>query len=102
MEKHEIIVPKGIRYIGETGEDGKRIWSDYDIANYQEPHILNKTLTGCGFTEYCISCPHPIVLISPRRFLLNNKFDQHPSDVYYFQNNDEVSIDYELDVNDDQ
>ena len=102
MEKHEIVVPKGIRYIGETDENGKRIWSDYDIANYQEPHILNKTLTGCGFTEYCISCPHSIVLISPRRFLLKNKFDQHPRDVYYFQNNDEVSIDYELDVNDDK
>jgi len=103
MEKHEIIVPKGIRYVGEIDPKTKKNkWEDYDIWNYDFPHILNKELTGCGYTEYCISCPHPIVLISPRRFLLKNKFDQHPGDVYYFQNDDEVSIDYELDVNDDK
>ena len=103
MEKHEIIVPKGIRFVGEINpETKKRIWEGYDIWNYDFPHILNKELTGCGYTEYCLNCIHPVVLISPRRFLLKNKLDQHPGDVYYFQNDDEVSTDYELDVGDDK
>ena len=103
MEKHEIIVPKGIRFVGEINPKTKRNkWEDYDIWNYDFPHILNKELTGCGYTEYCLNCIHPVVLISPRRFLLKNKLDQHPGDVYYFQNDDEVSTDYELDVGDDK
>ena len=103
MEKHEIIVPKGIRFVGEIDPETKRNkWKEYDIWNYDFPHILNKELTGCGYTEYCLNCIHPVVLISPRRFLLKNKLDQHPGDVYYFQNDDEVSTDYELDVGDDK
>jgi len=103
MEKHEIIVPKGIRYVGEVdSETKKNKWKEYDIWNYNFPHILNKELTGCGFTEYCINCPHPVILVSPRRFLLKNKLDQHVGDVYYFQNDNEVSTDYELDVGDDR
>ena len=103
MEKHEIIVPKGIRFVGEIDPETKRNkWEEYDIWNYDFPHILNKELTGCGYTEYCLNCIHPVVLISPRRFLLKNKLDQHPGDVYYFQNDDEVSTDYELDVGDDK
>jgi hypothetical protein len=103
MEKHEIIVPKGIRFVGEIDpETKKNKWADYDIWNYDFPHILNKELTGCGYTEYCLNCIHPVILISPRRFLLKNKFDQHIGDVYYFQNDDEVSTDYELDVGDDK
>ena len=101
MEKHKIVVPKGIRYIGERDEEGKLIWGDYNIWNYGFPHILNKTLTGCGFTEYCLKCPYPIILVSPRKFLLQNKRDQHLGEVYYFQNDNEVSVDYELDVEKD-
>ena len=53
MEKHEIIVPKGIRFVGEMDpETKKKKWEEYDIWNYDFPHILNKELTGCGYTEY--------------------------------------------------
>ena len=93
MEKHKIIVPKGIRYIGN--------WEDFNIDNYEGPYILNKTLTGCGFTEYCLTNDKDVVLISPRRFLLENKEEQHEGDVYYFKNDNEVSIDFELDVDKD-
>ncbi len=103
MEKHKIIVPKGIRYIGEIDETTKkRKWSDFNLSDRKEPHIINKVLTGCGFTEYCIKCPIPIILISPRRFLLENKEEQHLGEVYYFRNDDEVSTDYELDIGDDK
>ena len=55
MEKHKIVVPKGIRYIGEVDpETLQKVWLDYDLELYDFPHILNKKLTGCGHTEYCI------------------------------------------------
>ena len=93
MEKHEIVVPKGIRYIGD--------WKEFDIENYEGPYIMNKTLTGCGFTEYCLTNDKDIILISPRRFLLENKEEQHEGDVYYFRNDNEVSVDFELEVDRD-
>ena len=93
MEKKDIIVPEGIRYIGD--------WKEFNIEDYEGPYIMNKTLTGCGFTEYCLTNDKDIVLISPRRFLLENKEDQHQGDVYYFRNDNEVSIDFELEVDKD-
>ena len=93
MEKHEIIVPKEIRYIGD--------WKEFDLENYEGPYIINKTLTGCGFTEHCLTNDKDIVLISPRRFLLENKEEQHMGDVYYFRNDNEVSVDFELDIEKD-
>jgi len=100
MEKHEIIVPNGIRYVGE--KEGKEYkWKEFDLNNYDGPYILNKTLTGCGFTEYCLTNNQDVVLISPRRFLLENKEEQHEGEVYYFRNDNEVSIDFELDVDKD-
>ena len=102
MEKHEIIVPKGIRYIGEINpETGEKVWKEYELDLYDFPHILNKKLTGCGFTEYCIKNKQKLILISPRKFLLENKEDQHRDDVYYVKNELETSVDYELDLNKD-
>ena len=101
MEKHKIIVPKGIRYIGEKDDDGNYRWKDFKLNICGEPYILNKSLTGCGYTEYCLTNDQPVILISPRRFLLENKEEQHKGDVYYFKNDNEVSIDYELDVEKD-
>lgn len=97
MEKHEIIVPKGIRYIGEMEE------KDYNLFDYNFPHILNKKLTGCGYTEYCLGNKQLLILTSPRKFLLDNKFDQHKDEynVYYVKNELETSVDYELDLNKD-
>ena len=93
MERHEIVVPKGIRYIGD--------WDEFSIDNFEGPYIMNKTLTGCGFTELCLTNDKDVVLISPRRFLLENKEEQHEGDVYYFRNDNEVSVDFELDVDKD-
>ena len=94
MKKEKIIVPEGIRYIGD--------WREFDIDNFESPYIMNKTLTGCGFTEYCLTNDKDVILISPRRFLLENKEEQHQEEnVYYFRNDNEVSVDFELDVKDD-
>ena len=91
MKKYEsIIVPKGIRFISD--------WKDYRLEDYEFPHILNKVLTGCGYTEYCIKNDQPLVLISPRIFLIENKEDQHPGEVFRVKNEIERLTNYELDI----
>ena len=70
-----IIVPQGIRYISD--------WEEYDKSYlFSFPHILDKKIPGCGFTEYCIRNNRNIILCSPRKILLQNKFDQHKEDVF--------------------
>ena len=60
MNKQTIIVPKGIRYISEWNrlEEGKRL---KDQLPNDAPYIMNKTITGCGYTEYCITNPFPTI-----------------------------------------
>ena len=91
-----IIVPKGIEYLGD--------WDGYKLEDYQFPHILNKVLTGCGFTEYCLRNNQPLVLTSPRLFLLKNKEDQHqgPLEVFRVDNTVEKTVDFEIDVNEEK
>lgn len=79
-----IIVPKGIRYISD--------WKDYDLSDFNFPHILDKKIPGCGYTEYCITSNLNVILCSPRKILLENKEMQHPLDVYYFRN----ELDFDL------
>ena len=87
--KEIIVIPEGVRYIG--SDEG---WSNcaegekrYDLHDYPYPHILNKVLTGCGFTEYCIRNNMNIILCSPRKMLLENKEEQHPEiNVLYARN----------------
>ena len=95
MEKEILTVPSGIRYISE--------WSDYSLENYQFPHILNKTLTGCGYTEYCLTSPFNVILCSPRRILLENKRKQHRDEIniFYARNDIEKNINFEKDLIDD-
>jgi hypothetical protein len=96
MNKEKIIVPEKIRYIGD--------WEEYSLDDYAFPHILNKVLTGCGFTEYCITNPQKLILISPRKFLLENKWDQHqnPFEVFYVNNEVEKSVDFEIDITEEK
>ena len=76
-------VPAGYRYISEI--------PDFKINDF--PHILNKQIPGCGFTEYCIDPAknsEDIILCSPRKILLKNKYDQHVGDVFLVENKYEV------------
>ena len=90
MEKFNIIVPRGIRDIGE--------WRDFCFSNFSSKCIINKQLPGCGFTEYCIGGPENVILCSPRKMLLKNKKDQHEFDVYLVVNemDKESNIDKDL------
>lgn len=62
-----IKVPKGIRYISE--------WKEFELFNF--PHILDKKIPGCGFTEWCLVNNQDVILCSPRKILLQNKKEQH-------------------------
>ena len=66
-------VPSGrdIKYISE--------WSEYVLP---KGHcIVDKGVTGCGYTEYTLTNNLPVVLCSPRKLLLENKSEQHQEDI---------------------
>ena len=73
MKKIKQIVPSGrnIKYISE--------WSEYKIPNSHV--IVDKGVTGCGYTEYTLTNNLPTVLCSPRKLLLENKSEQHQNDI---------------------
>src|SRR5574344_766232 len=70
MKKCTINVPENIEYMS----DGK------DCAFKEFPNIIDKQLTGCGFTEMCLRNDMPIILCCPRKILLRNKAEQHNID----------------------
>jgi len=71
MNVRELIVPKGIRYISE--------WKEFSLPEF--PNIIDKQIPGCGFTEWCITNEMNMILVSPRKILLENKEEQHLGEV---------------------
>lgn len=78
MNKIKIEVPEGIRFLSD--------WEDFRLSNFPGKCIINKQIPGCGFTEYCIRSSENIILCSPRKLLLYNKWDQHQGEVYLVVN----------------
>ena len=78
MNKTLIKVPDYIRYMSE--------WKEYILP--QGHVIVDKGVTGCGYTEYCLRNDQNIVLCSPRKLLLENKSEQHLQDknILYIKN----------------
>ena len=76
MKKSIINVPANIRFMSQ--------WKEFSIPDI--PHIMNKQIPGCGFTEYCITNSEDVILCSPRKILLQNKYEQHKEDVYLVVN----------------
>ena len=60
LKKSILKVPFGINYISE--------WKDYVIPSGH--YIVDKGVTGCGYTEMCLTNNLNVVLCSPRRLLL--------------------------------
>ena len=88
MKKFEIEVPKEIRYISE--------WIDFPLQQLSTGHcIVNKTITGCGYTHYSLTNNQPVILCSPRKFLLENKHEQLCKDysIHLVVNKGEKSLD---------
>lgn len=96
MNKINVNVPLEIKYISD--------WKKFDIGMLQGHSIINKTLTGCGFTEFCLCNSLPTILCSPRKFLLENKYGQHvlsdgPNNhLYLVVNKGEKSLDIDKDI----
>jgi hypothetical protein len=90
MQKDKIKVPSGIRYISD--------WNEFSFNKFPSKCIINKQLPGCGFTEYCIRSNENIILCSPRKMLLHNKWNQHKNEVYLVVNemDKESNIDKDL------
>lgn len=71
-------VPQGVKYISD--------WKEYDLP---KGHcIVDKGVTGCGYTELCLVNDKPVILCSPRKLLLENKLAQHEKDtnIMYLKN----------------
>ena len=78
MKKNIIKVPIDLDYISN--------WENYNLP---KGHcIVDKGVTGCGYTEYTLTNKDDVVLCSPRKLLLENKFDQHTQDhnIFYLRN----------------
>ena len=88
MEKETIVVPKGIRYINQ--------WDSFSLPTH--PCIINKQITGCGFTEYCLTNNDNVILCSPRKILLENKADQHGDSVLYAKSGLDMFVNFEKDL----
>ena len=78
MKKTYIKIPYGIKYISN--------WKDYVFP--QDHCIVDKGVTGCGYTEYCLTNERNIVLCSPRKMLLESKSRKHSNDlnIRYIEN----------------
>ena len=78
MIKHEILVPSDLEYISD--------WESYSLPTGH--CIVDKGVTGCGYTEYTLTNNLPTVLCSPRKLLLENKSEQHQNDlnILYLKN----------------
>ncbi len=100
MNKTIIDVPRGIRYISEWANLSNNPFSIPD-----HPCIIDKGLTGCGFTEYCVNPQYNnenIILCSPRRILMKNKYQQQTeagNDVYIVWNDYENILGVDKDLN---
>jgi len=91
MNKTTINVPPGIRYISD--------WKEFQLPNF--PCIIDKQITGCGFTEWIITNDFNSVLISPRLILLENKEAQHLGEVFYARNDLDEVLNIDRDLNRD-
>lgn len=79
----DVQVPKGVRYLSQ--------WSQFSIPDF--PCIIDKQVTGCGFTEFCLESDENVVLCAPRKVLIENKERKHNvvkrgvlREVYYAKN----------------
>ena len=88
MKKIIKYVPKGIKFLSD--------WKDFSLPDH--PCIIDKKITGCGFTEWAITSNLNIILCSPRKILLQNKADQHKKDLnVLYAKNQFVDISLEVD-----
>ena len=83
--KGTIEVTPGVNYINDWRDGNGRYVLDKIISNGKV--IINKVVTGCGFTTYSLCNKMNTILVSPRLKLILNKMEQFNKDeplCYYF------------------
>ena len=90
INRIKLVVPREVRFL--SG------WEDFRLSNFPNKCIINKQIPGCGFTEYCINGPENVILCSPRKLLLFNKWDQHQGEVYLVVNEMDKDPDVDKDI----
>ena len=65
MTNYFIEVPKEYQYLSD--------WSDFDSILPPGHIILNKSICGCGCTDYYLTNDLPVILVSPRKALITSK-----------------------------
>lgn len=65
MINFDIVVPKEYQYLSN--------WSDFDSIMPSGHVILNKSICGCGCTDYYLTNSLPVILVSPRKALITSK-----------------------------
>ena len=85
--KVELKVPAGIKWLGQ--------WVDFDRVMPQGKIILNKNICGCGCTEYYLRNDQPVILVSPRKELINCKMrsTNRPIPLFYFDRSNGMELD---------
>lgn len=84
INKGIITIDSGIRYISDWKDQYGNYLIEPIIGNGKV--IVNKQITGCGFTSYCLDAtknPYNYILASPRISLIKNKVEQF-SGCFYF------------------
>ena len=65
MVNFDIVVPKEYQYLSN--------WTDFDSIMPPGHVILNKSICGCGCTDYYLTNDLPVILVSPRKALITSK-----------------------------
>lgn len=65
MVNFDIVVPQEYQYLSN--------WSDFDSIMPPGHIILNKSICGCGCTDYYLTNDLPVILVSPRKALITSK-----------------------------
>jgi len=65
MTRYELKVPENVNYLSD--------WQDFDSYLPNGKVILNKSICGCGCTEAYLTNDMPVILVSPRKELINCK-----------------------------
>lgn len=76
MKKIDIEVPKEVCHLSE--------WQDFDDHLPRGQVMVNKSITGCGFTSYYLTNSQAVLLTSPRTGLINSKMMEYGNRLHYF------------------
>lgn len=97
INKGIIQVKQGVEYVSDWKDDNGSCVIEQYIS--QGRTIVNKQLTGTGFTSYCLSSSTNVILVSPRIRLIQNKisqFNENAERCFYFNREKDKKTDKPL------